>query len=551
MSGNPFAQGEIQLIERIGRGSFGQVYKALHKPTSTFIAVKVLDLDSDHDEIINVQREINLLSTCQSRYITRYFGSRLVDSNLWVLMDFASGGSLRSVLQSGVIPEPCIAVIAFQVLSALSYLHNSACIIHRDVKAANILLTEEGIVKLCDFGVAGQFTMSCLRRNSFVGTPYWMPPEIIKRSTYDYKADIWSLGITIIELATGNPPFSDMDPRRALFLIPRTKPPKLDGAQFSPALKEFISLCLKEEPEDRPSAAQLLEKSKFVRGLSQKASDNLICGLLNRHKKWYKQKRARERQVAPDSSDEEEISIPKDIFPIAHSSEYHPQNSEYVGGGGDNVSKDSDDEWTFGTIRSSDYRRSNSAVSNRSPPRPHPTSFRSEYEVIYNFPNRDRSEDPVPVNTRDAATQRDTCTTTHPRNPSYIPIDSSSPYAATNDTPSVSTKDISAYYDDSGPSDLTVRQVFVPARVESNKKSRTQTSSSMPISGALHQHFSPLDTLQIPAADEKGESVHSLEGLLRPLDLSALSPGKRVLERELRDRLLFGRDIIDDLLQMN
>lgn len=104
-------------------------------------------------------------------------------------------------------------------------------------------------MKLCDFGVAGQISLTSLRRNSFVGTPYWMAPEIITRSQYDFKADIWSLGITIIELATGNPPFADQDPRRALFLIPRSKPPKLEG-NFSPAIKEFIGLCLREEPEE-------------------------------------------------------------------------------------------------------------------------------------------------------------------------------------------------------------------------------------------------------------------------------------------------------------
>jgi serine/threonine-protein kinase 24/25/MST4 len=102
---------------------------------------------------------------------------------------------------------------------------------------------------LCDFGVAGQITMNCLRRNSFVGTPYWISPEIIKRSHYDYKTDIWSLGITIIELATGNPPFSEHDPRQAIFMISNSKPARLEG-NFSPAVKEFVALCLQEEPDD-------------------------------------------------------------------------------------------------------------------------------------------------------------------------------------------------------------------------------------------------------------------------------------------------------------
>lgn len=114
---------------------------------------------------------------------------------------------------------------------------------------ANILLTVDGQVKLCDFGVAGQITMNCLRRHSFVGTPYWISPEIINRSTYDFKTDIWSLGITVIEMATGNPPFSDQDPRQAIFAIANSKPPRLEG-NFSPAIKEFVALCLREEPDE-------------------------------------------------------------------------------------------------------------------------------------------------------------------------------------------------------------------------------------------------------------------------------------------------------------
>ncbi|KAI9093480.1 kinase-like domain-containing protein [Phlyctochytrium arcticum] len=267
---------------QIGKGSFGEVYKGFVPKAPRALAIKVLDLDTDDDEITDVQKEISMLSHCDSTFITRYHGSYLNETKLWVIMDYAAGGSIRNLLRSGPIEERYIAVIAREVLLALHYLHKSAGIIHRDIKAANILLTENGEVRLCDFGVAGQITVSSLRRNSFVGTPYWMAPEIIKRAQYDYKADIWSLGITIIELATGNPPFADQDPRKAIFLIPRTRPARLEG-KFSGALKEFIAYCLKEEPEERPNAEELL-KSKFVKSAAR--GTNCLQDLLARHERW-------------------------------------------------------------------------------------------------------------------------------------------------------------------------------------------------------------------------------------------------------------------------
>ncbi|KAJ3197407.1 citrate (Si)-synthase [Irineochytrium annulatum] len=160
---------------------------SINKRTNEIVAIKVLDLDTDDDEIGDVQKEISVLSRCDSEHITRYHGSYLIGTKLWIVMDFAAGGSLRNILKSGPIDEKYIAVIAREVLMALVYLHKSAKIIHRDIKAANILLTSNGKVKLCDFGVAGQVSMNSLRRHSFVGTPYWMAPEIIKRAQYDFK----------------------------------------------------------------------------------------------------------------------------------------------------------------------------------------------------------------------------------------------------------------------------------------------------------------------------------------------------------------------------
>jgi serine/threonine-protein kinase 24/25/MST4 len=235
--------------ERLGKGSFGEVFRGEELATGKPVAIKVLDLDTDDDDILDIQKEISILARCESEYITRYQGAYLSGSKLWIILDYCGGGSMRSILASGPLSEDVISAVIKQVLLALVYLHKQVGIIHRDIKAANILLTEDGRVKLCDFGVAGQVTMNCLRRNSFVGTPYWISPEIIKRSQYDYKTDIWSLGITVIELATGNPPFAECDPRSAIFMISNSKPARLEG-NFSPAIKEFVSFCLREDPDE-------------------------------------------------------------------------------------------------------------------------------------------------------------------------------------------------------------------------------------------------------------------------------------------------------------
>ncbi|ORZ01815.1 Pkinase-domain-containing protein [Lobosporangium transversale] len=265
-----FASQLFTRQELVGRGAYGAVYKGIENATQQVVAIKVLNLDTEEDDVSDIQREIATLSqlkNCDSQNITRYHGSFLNGTKLWIVMDYAAGGSIRSLLQAlNKIDEKCIAVIAREVLQALSYLHKHG-IIHRDIKAANILLTDEGRVQLCDFGVAGQVTMNSLKRNSFVGTPYWMAPEVIKGQTYDYKADIWSLGITIYEIATGNPPFADQDPMRAMSLIPKTRPAQLEG-DWSPAMKEFVALCLHEDPIQRPSAEDLL-KTKWIKNTSK------------------------------------------------------------------------------------------------------------------------------------------------------------------------------------------------------------------------------------------------------------------------------------------
>ncbi|ETS60781.1 hypothetical protein PaG_04691 [Moesziomyces aphidis] len=293
-------------LELVGRGAYGAVYRGVHVESGAAVALKVVNLDTPDDDVSDIQREVTLLSQLREatqRNVVRYWGCWLKGPELWIVMDFADGGSVRTLMKAGPIAERYCAIIVRETLVALNYLHKCG-IIHRDIKAANILLTSTGKILLCDFGVAASLASSShSKRSTFVGTPYWMAPEVITEGkTYDQKADVWSLGITIYEMATGNPPLADVEQMRVIMLIPKSKPPRLpEGGDFSPAMRDFVAACLNEEPKERATSEEL-NKLKWIK-THAKTPVGVLKELIQAYNAWTKAGGMRMSLIGAETAD--------------------------------------------------------------------------------------------------------------------------------------------------------------------------------------------------------------------------------------------------------
>mmetsp|Transcript_14879 Transcript_14879/g.41427 ORF Transcript_14879/g.41427 Transcript_14879/m.41427 type:complete len:526 (+) Transcript_14879:177-1754(+) len=258
---------ELDILNLIGEGSFGAVYRATHKSSGAVVAVKVIaNASSSKSEEEKIKGEIEILSRCDSPYIVGYFECFIKPATskpgeMWIVMEYCEGGSMTDILEANAgysLPEDCIRAVCASIVLGLEYLHGIANVCHRDIKCGNVLLTSEGHVKLADFGVSAELSNTLNKRKTVVGSPYWMAPEVIRESHYDGRADVWSLGITCIEMAEGAPPHANLHPLRAIFVIPTKPAPTLaDPDNWSPEMLDFVRACCRKDASQRRDSASL------------------------------------------------------------------------------------------------------------------------------------------------------------------------------------------------------------------------------------------------------------------------------------------------------
>ncbi|KAG9316533.1 kinase-like domain-containing protein [Chiua virens] len=324
----------FRRLETVGKGAYGSVHKGVHLPSGNIVALKIINLDTADDDVEAIQREVALLTQLRDApNVTKYYGCYLDGPRVWIAMEFAQGGSVRTLMQTskdGVLEERFTVVITREVLVGLAYLHKSA-IIHRDIKAANILITATGKVMICDFGVSALSASTTSKRNTLMGTPNWMAPEVAQSTpVYDSKADIWSLGIMIYEMAKGAPPHSDLrDAIKVMQLIAKVNPPRLAEGDGSKDMRDFVSHCLRESPNDRLSADEL-SKTKWIKSTS-KTNISVLRELILRYDAWVQSGGARASLAEPLDWEGEEK---KDL---------------------ERVAEEDDDLWQFDTFRRTSF----------------------------------------------------------------------------------------------------------------------------------------------------------------------------------------------------
>ena len=302
--------------ECLGEGTYGTVWTGMELSTKRTCAIKIVKLDDDLEEI---KQEVAIMKESESPFIVKFYGCYWGKRRemIWMVMEHCIAGSLNDLMYvcDTTLTEAQIRAVVAAMVLGLEYLHKHL-IIHRDIKAGNVLLTGEGHVRLADFGVSAKMKNKSDRRTTAIGAPFWMAPEVILEKKYDGRADIWSVGITVIELAESRPPNSHINPMRALFLIPKSPPPKLKKPQdYTADMNNFVKECLTVNMNKRPTATQLKKRSfveaeikEFQQNNTSAAVKSLVTKSLDKIQSWRQEQFAEDDDSDESSDDEDSIS---------------------------------------------------------------------------------------------------------------------------------------------------------------------------------------------------------------------------------------------------
>jgi len=259
----------FEFLEELGVGACGRVLKAAHKRMNNFIVAIKIVKQGDKRIQSELEKEMEILKKCRSENVIAYYGTILRENETWILMDYCAVGSVKDIMKLSDEPlslAQCRYVV-LHTLKGLTYMH-AVGILHLDIKAANILLTENGVIKLADFGVSQVLKNVEMTHTDYIGSPLFMAPEIIKKEGFNNKADIWSLGITIIEMLELRPPNNDIADIKKLPELADRPPPKLKNpGLYSPEFVDFVQICLVKDPAKRPSALDLIMHSSMTRDI--------------------------------------------------------------------------------------------------------------------------------------------------------------------------------------------------------------------------------------------------------------------------------------------